>query len=72
MRAFPPSYTAGIKTINAIEVSKRAKDAWNRHNADALYAEGATYHNPRMDNHLTGKAIANFAKSVAIAATTPH
>ena len=58
--------------MNAIEVSKRAKDAWNKHNADALYAEGATYHNPRMDNPLTGKAIANFAKSVAIAATTPH
>jgi len=53
--------------MNALEVSKRAIDAWNRHDADALaalYAEGATYHNPRMDNPLTGKAIANFAKSV--------
>jgi steroid delta-isomerase-like uncharacterized protein len=53
--------------MNALEVSKRVIDAWNRHDADALaalYAEGATYHNPRMDNPLTGKAIANFAKSV--------
>ena len=42
-------------------------DAWNRHDADALvavYAEGGTYHNPRMDHPLTGKAIADFVKSV--------
>ena len=53
--------------MNALEVSQRAIDAWNRHDADAylaLYAEGGTYHNPRMGNPLTGEAIANFAKSV--------
>jgi steroid delta-isomerase-like uncharacterized protein len=53
--------------MNPIEVSQRAIDAWNRHDADAyvaLYAEGGTYHTPRMDNPLTGKAIADFAKSV--------
>jgi SnoaL-like domain len=47
--------------MNPIEVSQRAIDAWNRHDADAyvaLYAEGGTYHAPRMDNPLTGKAIA--------------
>ena len=53
--------------MNALEVSKRSTDAWNRHDADALvavYAEGGTYHNPRMDHPLTGKAIGDFAKSV--------
>jgi steroid delta-isomerase-like uncharacterized protein len=53
--------------VNALEVSKRVIDAWNRHDADALaalYAEEATYHNPRMDNPLKGQAIVNFAKSV--------
>src|SRR5215471_11479606 len=58
--------------MNALEVSRRAIDAWNRHDADAylgLYAEGGTYHNPRMDNPLTGKAIAHFAKSAWTAYT---
>ena len=53
--------------MNALEVSKRSTDAWNRHDADALvaiYAEGGTYHNPRMNHPLTGKAIGDFAKSV--------
>jgi steroid delta-isomerase-like uncharacterized protein len=53
--------------MNALEVSQRSTDAWNRHDADALvavYAEGGTYHNPRLDHPLTGKAIGDFAKSV--------
>jgi hypothetical protein len=53
--------------MNALEVSQRSLDAWNRHDADALvavYAEGGTYHTPRMDHALTGQAIADFAKSV--------
>ena len=54
--------------MNALEVTQRAVDAWNRHDADAylaIYAEGGTYHNPRMeDKPLTGKAIADFVKSV--------
>ena len=53
--------------MNALEVYKRAIDAWNRHDADALvavYAEGGTYHNPRVDHPLTGQAIGDFAKSV--------
>ena len=57
----------GIKTMNALEVTQHSIDAWNRHDADALvalYAEGGTYHNPRMDHALTGQAIADFAKSV--------
>ena len=43
--------------MNALEVSQRSTDAWNRHDADALiavYAEGGTYHNPRLDHALTG------------------
>jgi steroid delta-isomerase-like uncharacterized protein len=53
--------------MNALEVSQRSIDAWNKHDADALvavYAEGGTYHNPRLDHPLTGKAIGDFAKSV--------
>jgi steroid delta-isomerase-like uncharacterized protein len=53
--------------MNALEVSQRLIDAWNRHDADAyvaLYAEGGTYHTPRRDHPLTGKAIADFFKSV--------
>ena len=53
--------------MNALEVSQRAIDAWNRHDADALvalYAEGGTYHTPRMNHPLTGKAIGDFVKSV--------
>ena len=53
--------------MNAIEVSHRSTDAWNRHDADALvalYAEEGTYHNPRLDHALTGQAIGDFAKSV--------
>src|SRR5260370_18392857 len=64
---FAPSYAAGIKTMNALEVSQRSTDAWNRHDADALvavYAERGTYRNPRLDHALTGRAIRDFAKSV--------
>jgi uncharacterized protein (TIGR02246 family) len=53
--------------MNALEVSKSAIDAWNRHDADALaalYAEDATYHTPRFDHPLKGQAIADFLKSV--------
>jgi steroid delta-isomerase-like uncharacterized protein len=53
--------------MNALEVSQRAIDAWNRHDPDAviaLYAEAATYHNPRLDHPLKGKAIADFIRSV--------
>jgi ketosteroid isomerase-like protein len=43
------------------------KKTYNAHDADALaamYADGATYSNPRAGQDLTGKAIANFAKAV--------
>ena len=53
--------------MNALEVSQPSTDAWNKHDADALvavYAEGGTYHNPRVDHPLTGQAIGDFAKSV--------
>ena len=53
--------------MNALEVSKRAIDAWNRHDADAViacYAEDATYHTPRFDHPLKGQALADFIKSV--------
>jgi steroid delta-isomerase-like uncharacterized protein len=56
-----------MKTMNALEVSQRFIDACNRHDADALvglYAEGGTYHTPRVDHALTGQAIGDFAKSV--------
>jgi steroid delta-isomerase-like uncharacterized protein len=56
--------------MNALEVSQRAIDAWNRHDADALvalYAEGGTYETPRVDHALTGQAIGDFAKSVWVA-----
>jgi hypothetical protein len=56
--------------MTALEVSQRAIDAWNRHDADAfvgLYAEGATYHTPRFEHPLKGKALADFIKSVLTA-----
>jgi steroid delta-isomerase-like uncharacterized protein len=56
--------------MNALEVSKRSIDAWNRRDADAvtaLYAEDATYHTPRFDHPLKGRAIADFLKSVLTA-----
>jgi steroid delta-isomerase-like uncharacterized protein len=56
--------------MNAVEVSKHSIDAWNRHDADAviaLYAEEATYHTPRFDHPLKGKALADFIKSVLTA-----
>ena len=55
--------------MNAVEVSERAIDAWNSHDADALiaqYAEDATYHTPRFDHPLKGQAIGDFLKSVLI------
>ena len=56
--------------MTALEVSQRAIDAWNRHDADAfvgLCAEGATYHTPRFEHPLKGKALADFIKSVLTA-----
>ena len=56
--------------MNALEVSKRSMDAWNRHDADAivaLYAQGGTYSAPRAGKELTGKAIANYAKALSTA-----
>ena len=53
--------------MNAIEVVKRYSEAWNRHDADAivaLFVEGGTYSNPVAGQHLTGQAIADFAKWV--------
>ena len=53
--------------MNALEISQRHYDAWNRHDADAYvagYAEWGTYHSPRFDHPLTGQAIADFTKSV--------
>ena len=53
--------------MNALEVSQRLFDAWNRHDADAafaLYTEDATYHSPRFDHPLKGKALADFFKSL--------
>ena len=53
--------------MNALEVSQRTIDAWNRHDPDAiiaLYAEGATYHSPRFDHPLKGQALADFIRSV--------
>jgi steroid delta-isomerase-like uncharacterized protein len=53
--------------MNAVEVSERAIEAWNSHDADALiaqYAEDATYHTPRFDHPLKGQAIGDFLKSV--------
>jgi steroid delta-isomerase-like uncharacterized protein len=56
--------------MNALEVTQASIDAWNRHDADALialYAEGATYHTPRFEHPLKGRAIADFIKSVLTA-----
>jgi hypothetical protein len=67
LRPNPTFYTTGIEIMNAVEVSQRTIDAWNRHDADAivgLYAEGATYHTPRFDHPLKGQALADFAKSM--------
>jgi steroid delta-isomerase-like uncharacterized protein len=53
--------------MNAIEVTQRYFDAWNRHDADGLvaaFAEGGTYSSSRAGQDLTGEAIVNFAKSV--------
>ena len=53
--------------MNALEVTQRQLDAWNRHDAEALvalYAEGATYNSPCFDYPRTGQAIADFVKSV--------
>jgi steroid delta-isomerase-like uncharacterized protein len=56
--------------MNALEVAQRQVDAWNGHDTDALialYAEGATYHSPRFDHPLKGKALGDFLKSVLTA-----
>jgi steroid delta-isomerase-like uncharacterized protein len=64
---FPTVLSRRNKIMNALEVSQHHLDAWNTHDADAYvagYAEGGTYHSPRLDHPLTGQAIADFAKSV--------
>jgi steroid delta-isomerase-like uncharacterized protein len=53
--------------MNALEVSQRVIDAWNRHDADAivpLFVEGGTSSNPLAGQGLTGQAIASFAKAL--------
>ena len=53
--------------MNALEVTQRQIEAWNRHDTDAViswYAEGATYHTPRFGHILKGKGLADFIKSV--------
>jgi len=53
--------------MNALEVSQRVIDAWNRHDADAivpLFVEGGTSSNPLSGQGLTGQAIASFAKAL--------
>ena len=54
--------------MNALEVSQRLFDAWNRHDADAafaLYTEDATYHSPRFDHPVKGRqAIGDWIKLV--------
>jgi steroid delta-isomerase-like uncharacterized protein len=55
------------KTMNALEVTQRQFDAYNRHDAEALfalYAEGATYRSPRFDHPLKGQALADFFKKL--------
>ena len=52
--------------MNALDVTRRQLDAYNAHDPDALFAlytEGATYHSPRFDHPLKGKALADFFKS---------
>jgi steroid delta-isomerase-like uncharacterized protein len=53
--------------MKAIEVARNHFNSWNRHDADAIvgaFVEGGTYHNPNVDQPLTGAAIGDFAKSV--------
>jgi len=53
--------------MNALDVTRRQLDAYNAHDPDALFAlytEGATYHSPRFDHPLKGKALADFFKSL--------
>jgi len=53
--------------MNALEVSKRGIDAWNRHDIDGVlagYAEGATYSHPRVGENVTREAMSNFFKGV--------
>jgi steroid delta-isomerase-like uncharacterized protein len=53
--------------MKPLEVSQLSLDAWNRHDPDAiaaLYAEGGTYHTPRLGHVLKGQAVADWAKSV--------
>jgi hypothetical protein len=54
-----PSADWRLKSLYLFEAPQRSIDGWNRHDADALvavYAEGGTYDNPRMDHVLTGQA----------------
>ena len=50
--------------VDAIEVTRRYFDAWNRHDSDAIvatFAEGGTYSDPNEPEGLTGQAIADYA-----------
>ena len=56
--------------MNALDVTRRQLDAYNAHDPDALFAlytEGATYHSPRFDHPLKGKAIGDWVKTVLTA-----
>ncbi len=53
--------------MNAIEVTQKNIDAWNRRDAEAVvaaYAEGGRYSNPRAGEDLTGEAIGTYVKAV--------
>jgi len=50
--------------VDAIKVTRRYFDAWNRHYSDAIVAtlaEGGTYSDPNEPEGLTGQAIADCA-----------
>jgi hypothetical protein len=51
--------------MNALEVTQRSVDAWNRHDADfivALYAEGGTYSAPARARLLPGRPLPTMQK----------
>src|SRR5262249_47760859 len=59
--------------MNALEVSQRSIDAWNRHDADALvavYAEAGTYHNPRFETMETRLLFALVGLAISLALPT--
>jgi SnoaL-like domain len=59
--------TSGIKTMNAMEISQRYFEAWNRHDAEAIvgaFAEGGTYSDPTGGQGLHGEPLASYAKGL--------